>query len=182
VEEYQTIQFIDSDTTFELGNIRSNFRIGTDGCIDLSTFKLLDRWGCCLPEASNGSVKQLSLLHLKCLSAAFSLCLLINCKNIEYLEIKPPKKLQKKRKKNNKRPLLSYHLITISNIQDTQTKGEPQNLWQNRVHLCRGHIKTFDENNPLFGKYTGSYWWQPYARGNKKLGMITKDYEIKSDA
>jgi hypothetical protein len=50
----------------------------------------------------------------------------------------------------------------------------------NRVHLCHGHFKNYTEGNPLFGKYTGRYWWQPFVRGNKKKGVVMKDYLVKS--
>jgi hypothetical protein len=31
----------------------------------------------------------------------------------------------------------------------------------NRQHIARGHFKTFTEEAPLFGKWTGMYFWEP---------------------
>lgn len=43
------------------------------------------------------------------------------------------------------------------------------------LHLCRGHFKTFTEAAPLFGKYTGVYWWDPCWRGNGTMGLVLHD-------
>lgn len=48
----------------------------------------------------------------------------------------------------------------------------------NRVHLCRGHFKEYTEQNPLFGRHVGRYWWQPCVRGKKEKGIIAKDYIV----
>jgi len=60
--------------------------------------------------------------------------------------------------------------------------GEAKDLYYNRIHLCRGHFKEYTKEKPLFGKYTGTYWWQPTMRGNKKKGVIHKDYEVVANA
>jgi len=44
------------------------------------------------------------------------------------------------------------------------------------VHLVPGHPKTYSEDKPLFGKYSGKWWWQPFLRGSSKNGFVTKDY------
>jgi hypothetical protein len=46
------------------------------------------------------------------------------------------------------------------------------------LHICRGHFKNFDDK-PLFGKLTGTYWWQPHVRGTAEAGIVEKDYRIK---
>lgn len=35
------------------------------------------------------------------------------------------------------------------------------------------------EKKPLFGKYTGTYWWNSQVRGDIKTGIIDKDYSLK---
>ena len=47
-----------------------------------------------------------------------------------------------------------------------------------RVHLCRGHFKEYTNENPLFGKHVGRFWWQPMVRGDKKRGVLNKDYDV----
>lgn len=112
---------------------------------------------------------------LTVLSAAVKL---LNCKNVTTEQCIPSEKLNKKRIKNNKHPLFSYHLLVLKPTTQYE-KSIPQHLWENRVHLCRGHFKTYTEENKLFGRLTGRYWWQPQARGNKKLGVVMKDYVVK---
>lgn len=47
-----------------------------------------------------------------------------------------------------------------------------------RLHLCRGHFKTFTESAPLLGKHVGRWWWMPLVRGDKAVGAVVKDYVI----
>lgn len=97
---------------------------------------------------------------------------ILSCKNIRTKKIQGNKK-----RKRAKTPLFSYYILQI----ETKTKGgcgKPQDLWSNRVHLCRGHIKTYLKERPLFGKYVGNVWCPPHARGSKIEGVIHKDYAI----
>jgi len=82
-----------------------------------------------------------------------------------------------KNRSSAKKPLFSYYVLQI----ETKKKGKStaKNIWSNRVHLCRGHMKTYTTEKPLFGKYVGNVWCPPHARGNKKMGVIKKDYKIK---
>jgi len=101
----------------------------------------------------------------------------LNCKNIGTKTINAPEKLNKKRKKAGKKPIYSYKTLIIKPTLKNE-KSIPKHLWENRIHLARGHFKTYTKDNPLFGKHTGMYWWQPQVRGNKK-GIIHKDYKIE---
>lgn len=104
---------------------------------------------------------------------------LLECKNIVTENILPPAKLNKKRQKKGKQPLLSYKTLVIKPT-GKQQKSIPKHLWENRVHLCRGHFKTYTADAPLFGKYTGRYWWQPSVRGRNKKGVVVKDYHVEA--
>lgn len=111
-----------------------------------------------------------------------SALLLLNCKNIETVEVKPPEKLNKKRRKNGKQEIFVYKTLRLSlPATKKEHSKNSENLEEaNRIHLCRGHFKIYTEINPLFGKYTGIYWWQPHIRGSKSEGIIEKDYHIKT--
>ena len=63
-------------------------------------------------------------------------------------------KTNRNRVASGKKPLLSYH--------------------------CRGHFKRYTEDKPLFGRYTGLYWWQPHIRGADRSGAVIKDYDSLS--
>lgn len=147
--------------------------------IDLNTFKPL------LPPALANLpgyeelyiIETISKLHMAMESAA-----IMNCKNIVLEREHPPKKRRKKVAKNKKRlPLLSYYVITIDpNKIRTKSKVEQgKRLGKNRLHLCRGHIRHYTKEKPLFGKVSGSIWIESHARGGKEKGTITKSYELK---
>lgn len=105
---------------------------------------------------------------------------LINCKNITSVDNSPPEKLNKKRRKNKKQELFSYKTLVIKQKTGRGSPGsQPKDLWENRVHMCRGHFKTFTEDKPLFGSVTGTYWWQPSVRGSSSKGIIQKDYLVE---
>lgn len=105
------------------------------------------------------------------------LLLLLQCKNIEPCEIGPPQKINKKRLRKNKTPIFTYKTLAIKPT-GKQQKSTPKHLWENRIHLCRGHFKTYTEDAPLFGKFTGRYWWQPSVRGQNADGIVMKNYTV----
>lgn len=95
----------------------------------------------------------------------------LNCSNVKRIESKPPEKLNKKRKEIGKKPIFSTWTLHIdldhpANIQHrgTGTHASP------RVHLRRGHIRRYKN-----GKFI---WIQALVVGNKKLGLVHKDYAV----
>lgn len=101
---------------------------------------------------------------------------LITCQNIRLIDNAPPLNVNKKRIKAGKLPLITYKTIQLFNSRSINTSAK--NIWHNRIHLCRGHFKEYPENNKLFGRLTGRFWWQPMVRGQNKKGIIVKDYKI----
>lgn len=95
----------------------------------------------------------------------------MNCKNVQRQCVDPSPRLQKARAVRGKKPLFSYwtlHLVARSE------SGEPQGGTHAspRLHLRRGHPREYAP-----GQYT---WVQPAVVGNKKLGMVHKDYAVGS--
>ena len=107
---------------------------------------------------------------------------LLTCKNIDTIDHEPPAKLNKSRKKKGKCPIFTYKTLVIKPTSKKQKEQEAQGLWNNRIHLCRGHFKEYTEEKPLFGKFTGRYWWQPSVRGKNKKGVVMKDYKVETEA
>jgi len=108
--------------------------------------------------------------------------MLLNTKNITTIDNPPPARLNKKRVKNGKQPLFTYKTLRLQLPAKKRRKGSGPAMATNnttRLHLCRGHFKTYTEDKPLLGKFTGRYWWQPHARGDKSQGVVMKDYEVK---
>lgn len=94
----------------------------------------------------------------------------LNCKNVEKVERKPDAKLQKARAKRGKKPLFSYWTLELTD-QKTESGATCGGTHASpRLHLRRGHPRQFKP-----GHWT---WVQPCAVGNKKLGMVHKDYSF----
>jgi hypothetical protein len=109
-------------------------------------------------------------------------CYILNSKNIYQQEILPPQKVNAKRIRKGKLPLYSYKVLNVKLFGTPETSSIAQYsdpLNHNRLHLCRGHFKEFTDEKPLFGKYTGLFWWQPTIRGQNKKGFVNKDYLIQ---
>lgn len=129
---------------------------------------------------SNNSTPGTDDYIICCASLAHIALLLLNCKNVVTEKISAPTALNKKRMRSNKQPLLDYHILKIAIPASRKSNhGASEALYHNRVHLCRGHFKEYTQDNPLFGKFTGLYWWQPHVRGQNKDGIVIKDYEIQ---
>lgn len=104
--------------------------------------------------------------------------LLMDCKNVQASIIRPSEGINKSRKILKKMPFYSYHVLTIKGkIQGTAISGSGNT--QHRLHLCRGHWKEYTANSPLFGRFTGRYWWQAHVRGNAERGVIEKGYKLQ---
>ena len=120
------------------------------------------------------------------LSATAAICVIaqkiLQCKNISTEKNYPPEALNKKRIKQGKQPLFTYHTLVVNPMSEKTRSDGPHETTgiKQRLHFCRGHFKEYTEQNKLFGKHTGLYWWQPMVRGNKELGLVHKDYQVKA--
>lgn len=96
----------------------------------------------------------------------------MNCTNVRRVEHKPDAKLQKARAKRGKQPLFSYWTLELdlTRAESSESQGGTHAL--PRLHLRRGHPRQYAP-----GKWT---WVQPCAVGNKKAGMVHKDYAVRA--
>lgn len=46
-------------------------------------------------------------------------------------------------------------------------------------HARRGHPATYTEDAPLFGKFVGTFWRKPTVVGERKNGIVVKDYKVE---
>jgi len=107
------------------------------------------------------------------------ICALIHCINVKKVRHLPAPLLIKKRLlKRGKAPLVSFYTLEVKPSLSVKTR-EAQGLWENRIHLCRGHYKRFTAEKPLLGRHVGMWWWQPAVRGRSKKGIVVKDYLVK---
>lgn len=105
-----------------------------------------------------------------------------HCKNVDYYERSHPPKLQKANIKRGKIPQETYKVLDIGGLvrqAKEQSNREGRSERAQALHICRGHFKTYTEENPLFGKHTGTYWCPMHKRGSSEHGKVNKDYRIK---
>lgn len=159
--------------------------VGEDGTVELG-MDMLPRIGVYLnpsmPEDAHfpASDKQLMESMSQAVVAMFSISFM-NCKNIVVkVDRDSSPKLDKKRERVGKPPLVRMHTLMIDGIKRlfSELTGS-QRFTHAAYHLCRGHFKDFSHGRGLFGKYTGRYWWASQARGSKEFGEVKKDYLVK---
>lgn len=100
----------------------------------------------------------------------------MKCVNIHQVESVPSEKLQKARLARGKKPLFSFWTLEISipNVTGGAGRHCGGTHASPRLHLRRGHVR---EYRP------GMFCWiQPHAVGNKKLGIIHKEYSAHYDS
>ena len=112
---------------------------------------------------------------------------LMNCRNIDTVTVMPPKGLSKKFKKRSGRPLLKYRVITVEQSDSGRVKTirgrkhqDDRMIAESEMpqHIVRGHFKTYSRDRPLFGKYSGTWWWHHATKGTKEHGEIVHEYEV----
>ena len=112
---------------------------------------------------------------------------LMNCRNIDTVIVVPPKGLSKKFKKKSGRPLLKYRVITVEQSDSGKVKTirgrkhqDDRMIAESEMpqHIVRGHFKTYSKDRPLFGKYSGTWWWHHATKGAKSQGEIVHEYEV----
>lgn len=93
----------------------------------------------------------------------------MKCVNIERVEHAPNGKLQKARAKRGKKPLFSFWTLELAIPNAKKERNKCGGTHSSpRLHLRRGHVREY-----LPGLFC---WVQPHAVGNKKLGVVHKDY------
>ena len=111
---------------------------------------------------------------------ALSLC---HCKNVTADPVALPSAMVRARARRAKRPFLRYHVLQIEPMRRAlREEGGPSTGLKQALHICRGHFKTYRDGRALFGKYTGTYWWEDAVRGSRVNGEVVKSYSVKEAA
>jgi len=111
---------------------------------------------------------------------------LLCCKNIITENVEPTRRVIRKKRKfdipDKRRFTYKVLNIQVPKSRKKVTEVHEPSGARNRVHFCRGHFKTYTEEAPLFGKYTGTYWWDPSVRGTPDMGPAFKTYSVEPQA
>jgi hypothetical protein len=106
---------------------------------------------------------------------------LLHSRNVTAEPVDPPSALARSYRRRTGKPLTRYHVLKIEpmrKVLESQGSASTKGLGH-AVHMCRGHFKRYKEDAPLFGRYTGQWWWASQRRGNPALGEVKKDYEVQ---
>lgn len=49
-----------------------------------------------------------------------------------------------------------------------------------RLHMVRGHIRSYTAERPAFGNWVGNMWIHPHLRGDEQFGRINHEYDVAS--
>jgi hypothetical protein len=148
--------------------------------LDLKTISLLDDNFNLSNSYSIGDEASVPGAVPFCYLALFTFSLM-NCKNAIIINNNPQNKLQKKRHRRGEFPLVQYKTISVNgslltiNNQHLISQNDNQLM---PFHIVRGNFAVYDDK-PLFGKHYGTYWRPQHSRGDKKLGIIEKDYSVQ---
>lgn len=84
-----------------------------------------------------------------------------NAKNIRTETVTVPPKVHRKRSLKLGRPAAeTYQVIHLPAAARVRTPGEHPGAAANpRLRRVRGHLKSYGEDAPLFGRHVGSWWW-----------------------
>jgi hypothetical protein len=115
---------------------------------------------------------------------AFLAISFLHCKNVTVARQVPPAKLSRAHQKRHHRPLIQYHTLEITPMKKVLERAGASNGagLKMALHICRGNFKTFTPERRLFGRHTGTYWWDSHVRGAAEHGISVKDYAINQPA
>ena len=110
---------------------------------------------------------------------------MMNVKNISLRKHAPDAKLQAKRKKKGKHPLVAYHTIEIEapGKRPSGPHGNGNDTFSGNsrpLHLVRGHIADYRSGKGLFGKHKGVFYVPSHMRGSSENGVVHKRYKTVS--
>ena len=103
-------------------------------------------------------------------------CGLLNCKNVKSEYVEPTGRSHKRRARKARN---TYKVLKIK-VGGSRKVYDPGNKTgkKNREHICRGGIKTYTDEAPLFGKIVGQIYVPQHTRGSREKGIIVKDYKL----
>lgn len=106
------------------------------------------------------------------------LLMFLHTKNVQILKKVHPDKIQKKREKKNKLPLVATRIITIRGVTE-RFEREQTITGETTVPytIVRGHFADYRKKG-LFGKYKGIFWIPQHSRGSYEHGTVKNRYKI----
>lgn len=165
---------------------QANFRLMLSTFFPLVKGRIVSNYSLVIPGLISGNLEKNEMNQLSTEIAGINTYTilytlgLLNCKNIRYIDNYLPQAVQKKMIKKNLIPVNRYYTLAIEPLKErTQNKNSNDTGRRSPLHIVRGNFATYTEDKPLFGKWVGTVWREAHVRGNKDVGEITKDYQVK---
>lgn len=129
-----------------------------------------DQW--CRGDDEETSTMQSSRALFALFVASF-----MNCGNVILEDRIPPRHERRQILRATRREAVSHKVLKVRPVKRIYPASEPtENRRDLPLHVCRGHFKTFRQDRPLFGMFSGTFWWDAYVRGAQENGIVIKDY------
>lgn len=122
---------------------------------------------------------------------AFESLEFLNCKNVSLLaHDNDPKQVRRAVKRHGGNPdHYRYHTL-VYRPRGAHKDSPPVEIGIMPRHMCRGHFQHYglalEHGHPdgkdrglLFGKHAGKFYFPPHLRGDKKNGVVEKDYSLQ---
>jgi hypothetical protein len=105
----------------------------------------------------------------------------MHAKNVSTPVVAPPAALAAKYARRHGQALTTYRVLVVEPVAGGERHATRPGAEQaaRAMHLCRGHFKTFTADHPLFGKYSGTFWWASAVRGTSDAGVVVKRYAVR---
>lgn len=105
----------------------------------------------------------------------------LHCKNVVTNSEGISEKLRKSRIKKKKEFSGKFYTLGIEparKILKTEGNSDSNGIVK-AFHICRGHLRRYEGDSKLFGKFENKLIWIPnHTRGNAEKGIIGKDYSV----
>jgi hypothetical protein len=103
----------------------------------------------------------------------------LHARNVELVQPSGKKRKKGKKAKKNRFPFVRFHTLSIDPVSKIyKSAGELAKGHKKAVHLVRGHFKDYRHGKGLFGKHKVRVFCPQHVAGDKKVGIVEKDYEI----
>jgi len=176
---YLTLEFLEFDHKNDddyISGFRGPYHITTMSVAEDGT--LLDFW---MSRATRNLPDDEAMQVAGASLVAWTTLAMMNCANITTTEHKTPDAFQKARVRSGKKPLVSYHTVSVDlgkTPRQIAAESLPGDGSTPRRHKKRGHIKDYRKGQGLFGRYKGVWYWGPILAGSEEEGIVVSDYEV----
>ena len=173
---YITVDFLEFFPAEGYGSrLRGPFHVGATSVAEDG--EVLDYWF----QIGSGIDREESLQVAAASLVGWTALAMMNCQNIVTDEHRAPEAFQKARKRNGKRPFVSYRTIRVDldkTPRQIAAESLPGDGSTPRRHKKRGHMKDYRKGGGLFGRYKGVWYWGPTLAGSEEAGVIVSDYQV----